>query len=42
MERLWLLEPIKLSDLCHKVHRELIIEDLRLEQLAAATLQSET
>lgn len=42
MKGVWLLEPIKLSDLCHKVHRELVAEDLRLEQLAAATLQSET
>jgi hypothetical protein len=42
MESVWLLEPIKLSDLCHKVHRELVAEDKRLERLAAATLQSET
>ena len=42
MEGVWLLEPVKLSDLCHKVHRELVAEDLRLERLAAATLQSET
>jgi hypothetical protein len=42
MEGVWLLEPVKLSDLCHRVHRELVAEDLRLEQLAAATLQSET
>ena len=42
MEGVWLLEPIKLSDLWHRVHRELVAEDLRLERLAAATFESET
>jgi len=42
MDRLWLLEPIKLSDVLNKIHHELIAEDHRLQQLAALTMQSET
>jgi hypothetical protein len=40
MDRLWLLEPVTLSDLRNSMHRELIAEDQRLKQLAAATLLS--
>ena len=42
MDRLWLLEPIKLSDVLNKIHHELVAEDHRLQQLAALTMQSET
>ncbi|KAN0070693.1 hypothetical protein V8E54_010858 [Elaphomyces granulatus] len=42
MDRLWLLEPVTLSDLRNRMHRELVTEDQRLQQLAAVTLQSET
>jgi hypothetical protein len=42
MDNLWLLEPITLSDIRNKMHRGLVAEDLRMQQLAAATLQQET
>ena len=42
MDNLWLLEPITLGDLRKKMHRELVAKDLRLQQLAAVTLQLET
>lgn len=42
MDSLWLLEPIKLSDVLNKIHHELVAEDHRLQQLAALTMQSET
>ena len=42
MENLWLLEPITLGDLRNKMHHELVAEDLRLQQLAAVTLQRES
>ena len=42
MENLWLLEPITLRDLRNEMHPELVAEDLRLQRLAAATLQRET
>jgi hypothetical protein len=42
MDRLWLLEPIKLSDVLNRIHPELVAEDHRLQQLAALTMQSET
>ena len=42
MENLWLLEPITLGDLRNKMHHELVAEDLRLQQLAAMTLQRES
>jgi hypothetical protein len=35
-------EPIRLRDLRNEMHHELVAEDLRLQQLAAATLQRET
>jgi len=41
MDNHWLLEPITLSDIRNKMHHELIAEDLRTQQLAAATLQRE-
>jgi hypothetical protein len=42
MNNLWLLEPITLSDIRNKMHHELVAEGLRMQQLAAATLQRET
>jgi hypothetical protein len=35
---LWLLEPVKLSDLRNKMHHELVAEDHRMQELAAATM----
>jgi hypothetical protein len=39
---LYLLEPVRLSDLLNKMHPELVAEDRRMQLLATATMQSET
>jgi hypothetical protein len=41
MKKLRLLQPVKLSDFANRMHPELVEEDLRLQRLAAVTIQLE-